>query len=325
MRNYIICMLSLVGLLYSCTDIIEEEIDDEEIILLAPADLLRTKVIQHTFWWEEVEGANEYRLQMVSPHFDTIEKLVMDTVVSTNSFPYTMTPGRYQWRVRGENSNSATPFTTATLYIDSTLDISSQQIELLSPLDGVSSNDDSQVFEWQAVYNADHYSFEIRRNNETGSLLIAADNLLESYYEYTFDEEGIFYWKVQGYNNASNTNTPFSSQSLLIDTTVPAIPNLSNPNDNDLISQSSDDIYTLEWSAEEADSNESEVDSWLYVSAVNSSSFTSVSPIVLPVNGTNMSYNIELDLTGEYYWKVKTVDVAGNESAFSETNSFTIQ
>lgn len=325
MRKYIIFMLCLMGVLHSCTDIFEEEIDDEEVILLAPSDLLRTKVIQHTFWWEEVEAANEYRFQMVSPHFDTIEKLVMDTLVTTNSFSYSMRPGRYQWRVRGENSNSATPYSTATLIIDSTLDISSQQIELLSPLNGKASNDVSQVFEWQGIYNADHYSFELRRNSETGSLLEDADNLLETYYEYNFDEEGLFYWKVQAYNESSNTSTPFSSQSLLIDTTVPNVAELSNPDDFEIISVNTDDLYTLEWTAQQADSNESEVSAWLYVSNVNSSSFTGINPVVLPVNSTNMSHTLELDFTGDYYWKVKIVDDAGNESSFSETNRFTIQ
>lgn len=325
MRNFFIYMLLLTGMLCSCTDIFEEEIDDEQIVLLAPSDLLRTKVIQHTFWWEEVEGANEYRLQMVSPHFDTIEKLVLDTVVTENSFSYSMNPGRYQWRVRGENSNSATPYTTATLFIDSTLDISSQQIELLSPLGGFTTNDMSQVFEWQEVYNADYYSFELRRNSDSGSLLASADNILEGYYEYNFDEDGLFYWKVKGHNVSSNTSTIFSSFSILIDTETPDIPQLSNPNNGDILTQTSDDLYSLEWTATIADNNESEVSAWLYVSDVNTSSFSGVTPVVLPVNSTNMSFSVELDFIGEYYWKVKTVDEAGNESSFSETNSFTIQ
>ena len=70
-RIFIISIAS-IGILFGflrCDDIFEDDISTENISLYAPSDSIVTKIITHTFWWEEVEGADEYNLQIVTPDF----------------------------------------------------------------------------------------------------------------------------------------------------------------------------------------------------------------------------------------------------------------
>ncbi len=94
----------------ACAEVLEKSINNETIIVSAPVNnLISTDSIQ-TFYWEKVNGATSYELQIVSPIFDSIKTFVTDTTVQTNLFLFSLSSGQYQWRVSAKNLNSATPF-----------------------------------------------------------------------------------------------------------------------------------------------------------------------------------------------------------------------
>jgi len=104
MKRNSILLLAMLLVIYSCEEALERDISNKKIILLAPANNVITNSTQHSFFWETIEGAPQYQLQVVSPRLDSIVRLVADTVVSRNSLIIDLAPGNYQWRVRGKNS-----------------------------------------------------------------------------------------------------------------------------------------------------------------------------------------------------------------------------
>jgi len=120
----------LITLVYGCTEFIEPSIEDEKVVLLAPARGTESNDSILTFGWEEVEHALNYRLQVVSPRFDKAIKLHLDTLVETYNFTDTLSPGNYEWRVRAENGSSKTAYTRGTFVIHAMPSDEEEEVEL---------------------------------------------------------------------------------------------------------------------------------------------------------------------------------------------------
>lgn len=96
--------------LFGCESALEKPLEKSTVTLLSPSDSLSTQEAVQIFYWEKTEGAIEYQLQVVSPSFSPLEKLIEDTIVNTNRFTIELPGGFYEWRVRGLNNSSASPF-----------------------------------------------------------------------------------------------------------------------------------------------------------------------------------------------------------------------
>ena len=93
----------LVLLLAACEEALETVLTGKKVILLAPVNNLNTTDTLHTFYWENLNGAVLYQLQVVSPKFDSITRLIMDTTIGRNTFSIDLDTGTYQWRVKALN------------------------------------------------------------------------------------------------------------------------------------------------------------------------------------------------------------------------------
>ena len=80
-------IIFLVGLFMACTkDFIQKDIKNDIVNIIAPVDNMNTPNNTITFWWDELEGAEKYNLQIVKPSFDSITQLIVDTNVIINKF-----------------------------------------------------------------------------------------------------------------------------------------------------------------------------------------------------------------------------------------------
>jgi len=110
----ILALFIIVLGLAACDDIIEQDISQEEIFLLAPQDSLfftdtvETEIVN--FWWEPVQGARQYHFQLLSPDFLSPQRLLLDSVTLENSVSVALTPGSYGWRVQASNGAYATTY-----------------------------------------------------------------------------------------------------------------------------------------------------------------------------------------------------------------------
>lgn len=313
MKIYKALITLFVGLcLASCSTWQEEQIDEKVVEIFLPRDSLVTDIATQLFYWYDVEGATKYELQVVTPSFERIDRLILDTNVARNQFEFTLQPGVYEWSLRAYNSSSSTGYTVYRLIIDSTFNLVNQKIVLVSPNDKDTSNRSEYRFGWQALYNATDYRFELYQPNVFGQL-VHSENGPNNYVDYTPNLEGQFEWRVRGINNSSQTL--FSAREFYADTTSPQVVTLSSPASNALLNTG--DI-SFSWN-QPAHSGAFTFDT-LYVAT--DSSLTNI---------RRKFYSIDEQVTadtlsqGSYYWGVQSFDSAGNKGELNSSRKLTIQ
>lgn len=106
-------------LIISCDDIIEvPDISNETVSVLAPTDGVILTSTSVTFNWNAIENAENYRLQIATPTFAEAQQIVTDSLTSDLSFTTILEVGSYQWRVRAENSDYQTVYTSQSFTIE---------------------------------------------------------------------------------------------------------------------------------------------------------------------------------------------------------------
>lgn len=312
-----ILILIFPFIFFNCKDIIEEDIEEETVVLLAPANGLQTVVVSHTFWWEPVDGADNYNLQIVTPSFSNLESLVADTNLSNVQFQYTLNPGNYEWAVRAYNSASSTDFTVFVLTIDSTPDLSAQQVVLNSPSNNTATGDSTITFRWYELYNAEDYRLEIHTPDWDGQSVINPQIIDGTEYTVYLDEN-FYTWGVQAQNATSSS--PYTTRDLIVDRTAPNTPVLLSPDDDEVINDSTltNSTITFQWKRG-ANSGSAIYDS-LYLYADEALTILEYSEYL---SDTIFSY--EMDAAGDYFWFVRSIDAADNYSAYSSTFKFTYE
>lgn len=299
-----------IGLFIACTkDFIEKDIKNDKVTIIAPVDNLSTPNNTITFWWDALEGAEKYNLQIVKPSFDSISQLLVDTNITGDKFVYVFTPGKYQWRIKAINGGGSTVYTTRSLKIDTTSNLQYVQVNPVAPIANFKTNSKTVVFSWNALLAANSYNLIISDLNGQ----IASFNTSNTSYQYTFTNTGVFSWKIQAQNSFSYSQ--FSTlRYLKIDQTAPSIPALNLPNNNSLIVQ--DSMY-LKWTR---GSNDVMYDS-LFISTDSFSSQIrniSVSAKLIQIN----SISPGLSTNNFYFWRLKSIDSAGNISNYSNIRKF---
>lgn len=304
----------LISLLFvaSCKDVFETDLENKQVSILAPSDSLVTTVATQTFWWEEVEGALEYNIQIVTPSFSAVQYLVLDSFTLDNTYTLTLTPGAYQWRVKALNGSSETEYTTYTLVVDTTSDLTSQIVVLQTPSDDVYLNTTSQTFTWNSLYSATEYKIQLASPDFSSTSNISLDtNIENNSLTYSVSEEGAYEWRVMAINTTSQS--PFSSARwFYIDLTSPVAPTLLLPSANDTVSNP----FTLYWD-HSADSGSPLTDTlYLYRDSLIDQEYK------MAKLSTNHSDSLGI---GDYYWRVRSVDKAGNIGVYSELRKFIVE
>lgn len=112
-------LLFVTFLLISCEEIIEVvDISDKSVVVLAPTDTATLAITDINFSWEAVEDAEHYKLQIATPNFESANQIVLDTTITTTSFNQALELGNYEWRVRAENSDYQTAYSTQSFTIE---------------------------------------------------------------------------------------------------------------------------------------------------------------------------------------------------------------
>lgn len=293
--------------LFACEDVVlEHDISDKEMTLIAPvnnAQLFSTGV---SFTWELVEGAEKYHLQIAKPNFDNPIQIVLDTIVSANTFTSQLNVGNYEWRVQAINGNYVTPYKSRLFTIVSNSDFQNNTVILTSPGNNLNTNTSTQNLSWQSIIGATSYQVQIYDSSNT---VINDQNTSNTALSYTFPQ-GSYSWRVRATNGVNQTL--YTSRSILVDTTNPNTPVLSSPVNGSATTNTS---ISFQWSrAAIAGSAERDEISIYTDSALTNLQLTAV---------VNNPYTTTLP-TGTYYWFVKAYDAAGNMSNRSAVFSFTI-
>ncbi len=297
-------------MVFSCSEFEEPQIDNESLIVIVPRDSLRSDQSSQLFFWEEIEGAAEYELQIVSPSFERINRFVLDTTVTGDKYTYNLTPGEYQWRLRGFNSTSATAYVVRTLFVDSTLDLSNQIVILQNPPDNDTANTTDKTFEWEPFYNAESYRFQLWKTSDPGQILLDRTTTKDTLV-YTVGE-GSYSWQVRGQN--SQSNSAYQGRTFYVDTTAPSDPVLVSPSNNQNINTVS---VQISWQAR------NDQGSVIYDTLYLATDSLMTDLWLKQVQSTNQ-ITIDTLSRRSYFWRVRSGDRAGNSSSFSDTRKFTL-
>ncbi len=305
--------LLIVLVTQSCSkDFIVKDIKNETVSIVAPADNLTTPNNTITFWWEELDGAEKYTLQLVKPSFNSVQQLVFDTTVIGTKFKYTLMPGTYQWRINASNTGGSTAYTTRTLIIDSTSNLSLVTVGLVAPADYSVTANSNLTFVWNPV-SADHY--ELNLTNSSNSVTIIP-SITSTSYPYVFNvasgSEETYTWFVKAFNSTTGTQTINNTTRVFkIDRKAPFLPIISTPNTYSM--QVSDTVY-LKWNR-----NSGSLD--IEYDVVSISSDSTFASLLGPSQNVSSGNQIQIKSIYTYtgaatpiWWRVSSVDCVGNIS-----------
>jgi len=307
-------IVTLMGFLSSCKDFIEPSISGSKVTLEAPGNKYQSTSYTVNFWWDQVDNALTYRLQVVSPRFDSVGVLVMDTVVKKNTFVLTMNPGNYQWRVRAENGSSQTPYSDPYSFSVLYSSIKQQNVLLTSPASGFLTNLNSVTLQWTSLYGATKYQLEIDTNNFVNESAVILNQVYPGLQvNYTFPKDQTYQWRVRAENDTAQAKWS-AINVITYNHTAPGVVTLVSPTNKQTVSLP----VSLQWNSVAKATKYK-----LYVLKSDSTTLYNQSfPAVL----TTTNYSFNLGTSGDkIYWKVTAVDAFGNEGLPSTLRSFSLQ
>ncbi|TDS20873.1 hypothetical protein DFQ03_0129 [Maribacter caenipelagi] len=122
---YSFLLVGSIVFLASCEEILEvPDISEEEVVLLAPSDSSVVTQTEINFTWQEVFEATSYHVQIAQPSFTNASQIVADTLVVVDStyigskITRTLLNNSYEWRVKAQNSDFETPYTTNSFTVN---------------------------------------------------------------------------------------------------------------------------------------------------------------------------------------------------------------
>lgn len=299
--------LLIILICTSCEEILlVSDISKKEVVLVAPVNSAILSSSGVTLSWNTIENADKYRLQIATPNFDTPQQLVLDTLVSKNSFTQQLNIGKYEWRVKAVNSAYETNYTNRSFEILNNDDFQKNSVVLLTPANNIVTKIALQKLSWDAIIGATSYQLQVLDENST---LVKEQSTAATLINFTFDE-GKYTWKVRASNGT--VQTLYTSRSILVDTKAPNAPTLSSPVNASTTTNTS---INFQWSRTPI-AGSAEKDS-IYVYTGNAlTNLNFKDKATAPYNKTLIK--------GTYYWFIKSFDEAGNESPRSTVFNFTI-
>ena len=290
-----------------------ENIADKVVKLLSPTDKSILQGSEVTLWWEDVAGATSYRLQVAKPNFSNPVSALLDITLEDTKYTLPLTTGSFEWQVRAINTLSQTKFTTRSFQVEDN-DLSNKIIQLLQPANNALLKTKSVTFTWNKLNKSASYVFQLKANDWTNGTIIEQRNTTDS--TLTFElGDGSYYWGVKAVNNL-NSSSEYAVRNLKIDTAAPEIPLLVSPVNN-YETYEKNIIFSWEDGAKEDEKLEYNIE--LHKQS------GSIDFLVATYHTSLKTFIYKFTDSGNYYWKVQTVDKAGNVSPFSISNLLVIK
>lgn len=301
--------LSIFLLIGGCGDVFEDDISDKQVEVLNPLSGFTTTENLVLFWWNDLEGVNSYNIQIVKGSFQNPEEFIFDSLTESTKLNIPLNTGSYSFRVRGENSGYTSMWNEQSFMVISTSDLSNKTIVFQDGLDTIYSNLSNLQFNWFPVDSIDYYQVKL------SLVSIAVVNLLNdstsnNSFSTQLDDEGLFLISVKAVNEKSET--AFSTKYFYFDETSPEFANLVNPISGKVLGDSS---FTFKWTRNLSKELTHEIDS-IWISSNNT-----FQNIIKRDVTSSFSYRDSLG-KGQFYWRIKTIDKAGNKSYSSVENFF---
>ena len=305
----ILLLPMLLLLVFSCEEILlEDDITDETVNLVAPVDDAEFYSTGITFTWDPIANGTQYRIQIARPNFTAPLQIITDNVVDTTSFTTQLNVGDYEWRIKAVNSGYQTAYSTRAFKVLSNEDFQNNSVTLSLPANNTITNVPSQNLVWQPVIGATGYHIQIVNTQSNTS--VSEQDTNGTTFTYLFPE-GSYQWKVRAGNG--DQNTLYASRTILVDITAPNTPQLAIPAN---LNNTSNNDVTFQWNRVTIAGSVEKDSIYIY----NNNTLTDLEY----KNEQTSPYNTPTLGDGTYFWFVKAFDAAGNVSQQSSVFSFTL-
>ena len=306
--NIIFCLaLCSCCIFTSCNDLVDRNLSSERLEIESPSDNFVTSNYVVFFLWQKVADNAAYRIQIVEPSFSNIQQFVVDTIVTGTKFSFSLLPGSYQWRIRTENGSSTSAYISRNIKVDSNSNLTSQTFIVNTPKSNYFTNNTIVNFGWSAFPFASVYEYVI---TDTFNNLVHDKKTVSLGLSDTLSE-GFYWWKVRAIDSTNGTSTLFSIPNhLCIDTSPPIVASPQSPANNSVDTG----VITFRWN------HASDVVSDSLIIS-NDSLFSSI--VFTSVINGEMSFAASFLVPNQnYFWRLRSKDLAGNWSIYSMRYKF---
>ena len=313
--NNTLILLMLTILLFSCDDILEEDITNDMVQTISPNEGATIDGNTVQFLWQNLDGADSYRIQIIKSN----QVFEIDSLISTTNFKVVLNSGTYQWRVRAENFAYNTDYTFPVNFsVETSDDLSNQNVALSTPSVDLYTNNKNITFTWQGITSAISCKFELIKSLNGEQTILPETDVTTSNYTIDpnlFNDDAKYVWKVKAVNATSET--VYSQRFLFIDTVAPNQPTLTSPADQSTATTTA----TFNWTNGTDSGN---IKSTI-TNTIEIASDIGFNTKVHSANTVNNTYQYVFSTLGTYYWRVKAIDAATNESDFSIVRSLVVE
>lgn len=280
--------------------------------LISPNDAFLSTDNTPDFSWETVVDSDHFQIQFsLSSSFTSP---VQDATLSSGVLTYVATAlsdNLYYWRVRAIDlaGNYGNWSAIRTFTIDTTPPVTPV---LNFPNDLSLLTDNTPDFSWNTVTDSDHFQFQISLSS---SFITTVQDIVLTPGVANFTaiilSDNLYYWRVRAIDLAGNYGLWSSIRSFTIDATPPVAPELISPLD---MSTLIDRTPAFSWDPV------ADCDHFQIQISLSDDFSTTVQDISL---GTGLfTYTSSTLSDNFYFWRVRAIDLAGNNSAWSVIRSF---
>ncbi len=224
-----------------------------------------------------------------------------------------LSDGIHYWRVRAiDNAGNDSDWSDNWIFRVDTLAPAAPT--LVSPDNGAQTADSTPTLSWNAVDDNSlpvTYDLQVDDNADFSSPTENVSGLTDNSYTTSSLAEDTWYWRVRAEDNAGNTGN-WSSRLFTVDTTAQAAPTLTAPANG---ASTIDTTPTFDWGSVSGAASYT-------LQYATDSGFTQ-NLTTISTSATNYTPTSALT-DGMWYWRVRTIDAAGNIGGWSNTWSFTI-
>jgi hypothetical protein len=277
-------------------------------LLVSPEDGSYTSNVTPELVWNTAIDAVSYTLEYADNSGFTGATEVSGLTDTTYTLPL-LAQGRWYWHVKAVDvALNESAYSTDWSF---TVDTDPPAVPtLVSPANGGSINDDTPELVWNSSTGAHTYTLEYADNpGFTGAVEVT--DLSDTLYTTPALADGDWYWHVKAVDQALNESAYSTAWSFTLDTVPPGVPALISPADG---SFTSDNTPELTWSS----SAEANTYTLEYADNAGFTGAIEVSDL------SDTTYTPPALADGDWYWHVKAVDEALNESSYSTAWSFTV-
>jgi uncharacterized protein YegP (UPF0339 family) len=316
MKNIFACVCAIV-LLSGCSDIFEKPISNSSVEIYTPADSAVSKKNVQQFYWEKVENASNYRLQIASPGFASaqLQSFVLDTIVTTNKVDISLDAGEYEWRLRAQNGGSQTAYFTRKLFITQAA-FNERQLLVTSPSNTVVTYSNSVYFSWRPVSGSMKYYIEIDTlsGSFTSPEMKEEINAFETQKYVELKKRGSYRWRM--YADSAGIKSMYSSTGRIdfkLDTVSLGVP-ISNKTD----------VPTSQVFSWSVPANAMSTDQLTYKFYILNSTDPADVFIQDELTTTKTAEIKNMEKGKVYYWAVEVYDQFGIKSGRTALRKFTV-